>query len=297
MTFAYKLKEELCNKKIKDCCILPQIYGVFLFANTFSAHEIKIITENDVVYDYVKASLNNIFKVKPDILQTKTGKGRLYIITIKEQSDINKILLKLSINLSGLYLSIDHNILANDCCRSSFLRGAFLAGGTISDPLKSYHFEFSTHRKHLSEDLNSMLTEYEIGTPKMIIRKQNHVIYFKDSTAIEDMLNVIGATAGVFEFMNLKIEKQIRNDANRITNCETANITKTVAAAQKMIKEINALKQNGKFESLDSDVREAAQHRIDNPEASIEEIGKMMTPVLSKTAVYNRLKKLNKRSV
>jgi DNA-binding protein WhiA len=279
------------------CCALAECYGILLFANTFTNSRFKLITENDKVFEYILQSFEKLFNIYPKRKQSKNKSGNIYFIEIDNHADINKILLRIPVDFSSLSISINHTILNSECCRNAFLRGAFLVGGTITDPKKAYHFELSTHRKKLSKEIFSFLQEYDELSPKALIRKSNNVIYFKDSNEIEDLLNILGATKSAFEYINMKIEKQLRNDANRIANCESANIDKIVNAAQNSIMAINELKSSGRFEFLSDDLKTIANLRLNNPEASLKELGDMVTPAIGKTAVYNKINKIIKQGM
>jgi DNA-binding protein WhiA len=221
----------------------------------------------------------------------QTEKGETFYVLINKEEQIHRLHLVLGVNLSGISLSIDYKIFQNECCMNSFVRGAFLSGGTLTNPDKAYHMEFATPRLRLSKDFMNLLSELDLS-PKIITRKANHVIYFKDSAYIEDVLNIMGATKSEFELINTKILKEIRNSVNRVTNCETANITKMVQAAGEQINAIKKIMSSEKFDDLPEELKEVANKRLENDELSLSELGRILNPVLSKSAVNNRLRKI-----
>lgn len=285
------VKNELCSITLSKCCAVSELYGLFLFANTFSQNRVKLITESKSVAERVKAHCVRLFSFTPDI-EIKEGKnGTLYIVTISKPENMHRLILGLGTELSGIALRIDHRLMENECCRNSFIRGAFLSGGAVSSPDKAYHFEIATPRLRLSRDFSTLLSEFELP-PKIIVRKSNQVIYFKDSSSIEDLLNIMGARKSEFDLINVKIVKELRNAANRVTNCETANITKTVEASVFHIETIKKLKKTGRFELLPDELKLLAKLRLKNPDISLKELGELFTPPLSKTGVNHRLKKI-----
>ena len=178
-----------------------------------------------------------------------------------------------------------------NCCDAAFLRGAFLSCGTASDPNKSYHIEFVVPFKTLSMDLLKVLTDYGLKA-KHMVRRYVNVIYIKDSESIEDLLALMGAHASCLEIMNIKIYKDLRNLTNRRNNFETANISRTACASFDQVTAIEKIKEKGCFDTLPDDLKQVANLRVDNDEASLKDIGNMCTPVMSRSAVNHRLKKL-----
>lgn len=176
-------------------------------------------------------------------------------------------------------------------CQGSFLAGLFVASGNISDPSKSYHFEFSVPDADTSDAVSEVLTSFGFA-PGRGTRKGRFILYFKNSTIIEDILGFMGAATGVFELMNAKIIREMREDTNRQVNCDSANIAKTLSAAEKHINIITELKDNGSFNLLTGDLKETAKLRIDFPDASISELGLKFSPPISKSGVKHRLDKI-----
>lgn len=181
--------------------------------------------------------------------------------------------------------------ITDDCCYAAFLRGAFLACGTVTDPRKNYHLEFVVSHKKLCLDLMKLMEELSL-TPKYIMRKGNHIIYFKDSESIEDVLTVIGASNAALEIMGIKIEKDVKNSVNRKLNFEMSNLSKTVNASTVQMAAIKKIISKHNVGWLPPNLREIAVLRIENPDVTLKELGEMLSVPLSRSGVNHRLKKL-----
>ena len=288
MSFCMNMKNELCAIPLNRCCAISEIYGILLFCNTFNKKEIKVVTENKQLSVLLNDQFIRLFNLQPVTTKRAYKDGIIYTISVTDPQHLHKILWVVGADISPISLSVDHKILVGECCRNAFIRGAFLAGGTISSPEKAYHLEFATSRLRLSQDFLGLLSEYDLK-PKITIRKSNRIIYFKDSAAIGDVINIMGAVKSSFEFINEKIVKEIRNDANRITNCETANITKIVEAAALQKKAIKLLTKTGRLEYLDDSIKRVAKLRLDNPTSSLSELTSLSNPPMSKSAINRRL--------
>ena len=188
-------------------------------------------------------------------------------------------------------MRINRSNLADECCYAAFLRGAFLACATMTQPQKSYQLDFLLPYLHLSDDMLKLMQELEVFA-KMVRRKNSYVVYLKSSEAIEDLLMILGAQNSALEIMQIKIEKDVRNKINRKVNFETANIDRSVDAAMGQIEAIRKLKLSGKFDGMSADLQELAQLREQNPESSLKELGAMLSVSLSRSGVYHRLNKI-----
>jgi DNA-binding protein WhiA len=193
---------------------------------------------------------------------------------------------------SGMVPALNKGVLSRDCCRRSFLRNAFLASGTVSDPDKGYHLEFNLSREDTAELIRSVLLKYEIHS-KVIRRRKNFTVYLKDSEEIIDTLSLMGAHAGLMRMENSRILKEVRNSVNRRVNCEAANIGKTVAAARKQVEDIEFLQRSGVFADLPDNLVEIALLRLENEDMPLAELGKLAHPPVGKSGVNHRLRKLS----
>lgn len=294
MTFSSSVKEELCKVSLSRlCCARAQAYGVLLYANTFTAHEIKIMTASADFAALLPRLFKKAFSLEFDSLPDASRAGK-YILSISSREKIRLIFNCFGYDAdSTLSHHINLGVLEEDCCKSSFVRGAFLAGGSITDPAKRYHLEIITDHMHVSRELYAMLLEIEFS-PKQTMRGSNYVTYFKQSEAIEDFLTTIGAPNSAMAHMEAKVEKDMRNEINRKVNCDTANADRIVLAAQTQLEAIRNLDRLCGLDKLPEDLQQVAFLRIANPEASLADLSALSYPPISKSSVNNRLKKLLK---
>lgn len=183
-------------------------------------------------------------------------------------------------------------LLQKSCCRRAYLRGAFLAAGSVSDPNKSYHFEIVCRRREQADTLIDIMKSFDIAA-KEILRKKHHVVYIKEGSLIVEALNVMEAHVALMDFENSRILKDMRNSLNRRVNCETANIGKTVEAAVKQTEDIRAVMRMPEYKSLPDGIKQIAQLRLQYPDASLKELGQMCDPPVGKSGVNHRLRKLS----
>ena len=305
MSYSKDIKTELCGMEIaKPCCKRALLYGMLLFCTLFSRDKIKYITECRASAELFLHLLDALYTIKGNLYEAQK-KGRdpesieeeeaenfrsSYKITVPQKKQIDKMA-ELFENGSLSPYRIRKELLLCEHCRELFVRGAFLASGTVSNPKLSYHLELSTPYRNLSCDMQNLLSELYLS-PKIAVRKNSYVIYYKESEKIEDFLTVVGASKAAFQLMNYKILKDLRNNTNRVVNCETANIGKSVQAARVVAEAVDRLMSSGKFEALPEDLKQAALLRVEYQELSLKELGEMMTPKLTKSGVNHRLKKI-----
>ncbi|MGN0448640.1 MAG: DNA-binding protein WhiA [Acutalibacteraceae bacterium] len=303
MSFSAEIKQELIEiEEMPACCEHAMAYGMFLFARSFSKQEISLLTDNAAVGEKYASTLEKVSGVK--VTRTVSDAGKV-TSQVESESDRIKVLSDFyttgmepvkRINRANLLNESGETAETINCCNGAFLRGVFLSCGTASDPNKSYHIEFVVPYKALSMDLLKILTDYGLKA-KHMVRRYVNVIYIKDSESIEDLLTIMGATNSALNIMNIKIYKDLRNRTNRRNNFESANLSKTVYASFDQVEAIEKLKNSGAFAALSDDVKQIALLRIENPEASLREIGEMCSPVLSRSAVNYRLKRIMALSV
>ena len=188
--------------------------------------------------------------------------------------------------------AVRHVLIQNPCCRRAYIRGAFLASGSVSDPEKGYHFEIVCADSARAEQLSAMLESFGIEA-KITLRKHSYILYVKEGSQIADILNVMEAHVGLMKFENIRILKEMRNSVNRQVNCETANLNKTVSAAVKQIEDIQYIQSTIGFEKLPENLAEIARLRLEQPGMSLKELGQMLTPPVGKSGVNHRLRKLS----
>jgi len=264
---------------------------MLLYGNTFSMREIRIVTGNAILGKRIVALFLTAFKTSFDIMPDEDESGKQAYI-IKDSGKISRIFETYGFSKESLLAHhVNLGVLEEECCSKSFIRGAFLTGGAVTDPTKSYHLELVTDHFNVSRQTYSLLLEMGFS-PKETSRSGNYIIYFKQSSVIEDFLTYIGAPIHAMEIMSAKIEKDVRNTVNRKVNCDTANVTKTVDAAGALIVAIEKIKAAGAFETLPDRLRETADLRVENPELSIKELAEISKPPVTKSCMNHRMRKL-----
>ena len=291
MSFCSKAKAELCKIPIsKTCCAVAESYGVLLFCNTFSPTSIRIVTESRDFAQRLPKLFQKAFSLKFD--QTPETEQGKQIFSMDDPRKIHRIYDVFGLEAATtVALQVNLGILEEDCCRVSFLRGAFMAGGSVTDPEKRYHLELATSHLRVSREVKHLMEEVGFA-PKCVTRAGSHVLYFKQSDQIEDFLTTLGAPVCAMGIMEAKVEKDLRNGVNRRVNCETANLGKAVDAAQEQLAAIRRLKERGLYEELPQKLKETAQLRQDHPEATLLELSQMQDPPVSKSAINHRMRKL-----
>ena len=290
MSFSSDVKSEISKaENLSSCCLHAQVYGLVLFAH-FSKYNFSITTENNDVFELYHSYLRDYCGVEPTISESGTKKMTAYL---RNDSDKEKVFEKFGHLLKEPTLRINRANIGEECCAGAFLRGVFLACGTVTDPERGYHLEFVVPYKKLCTDLMKFLDELELN-PKYIVRKGNHIIYFKDSESIEDILAIIGAQDASLYVMGIKIEKDVKNKVNRRLNFEMSNISKTVDAANQQVEAIEYIESKAGITSLPDNLQKLAYLRIENPEASLTELGKLMDEPISRSGVNHRLSRIVK---
>ncbi len=291
MSFASETKSELCRAGLsRPCCARAELYGILLFCNSFTSSGVRILTEHRGFLQRTEKLLKKAAFLTPDERRDEeTGKLSLLV---REPEKLAALC-----GLFGCELErnpahhVNLGVLEEDCCRASFLRGAFLAGGSMVDPSKSYHLELITGHYSVSREVAALLREMEFR-PGSLRRSGNYVLYFKHSEAIEDLLTLLGAPMAALKLMNAKVEKEVLNSVNRRLNCDEANLDKTVNASQNQLAAIRRLREAGKLDSLSPKLREAAALREEHPELNLSQLGALAVPPVTKSTLNYRLKKI-----
>ncbi len=293
MSFASTIKDSLCHIPVEnDCCRLCQTIALVGFAGTYSAGRLKIKTENENVALCVSQMLRDIASSDSISYKPPKSKSGIHIVTLSgSEADLAAKKLFIS-GENGEMPSLEkEDILKDNCCKMAFLRGAFLGGGSISDPSKNYHAEFVTKNARLADFVAELLICADISA-KITVRKNSFVIYIKDSEAIASLLGLMGAGMSMMEFYNIKIEREVRNNVNRQVNCDSANVDKITAAASKQLEAIRKIKATIGLESLPATLVEIATLREQNPEMSLKELGTLLLPPIGKSGVNHRLERI-----
>lgn len=294
MSFSFDTKNELCRLAVqRRCCAQAEAYGILLYCHTFSASEVRIITENPNFAARLPRLFQRAFDLRfdrqPDPEREESGKK---VFQITDQGKLNHI-----IDLLGyapqqsLALHVNFAMVEEECCRAAFFRGCFFAGGSMTDPAKRYHLELTSSHLQASRELEVLLRESGYP-PKSVSRNGSTVTYFKQSDQIEDFLTFIGAPAAAMRIMSTKVEKGIRNSVNRRLNCDSANLDKAVEAAQSQGAAIRKLEAAGRLKKLPDKLRETAALRLEHPELSLSELAEAFDPPVTKSCLNHRLRKL-----
>lgn len=291
MSFSAQIKRELCKASLNHkCCAQAEAYGVLLYCGAFRRDGIRIVTESDAFAARLPFLFRKAFQLEFDQMSPDRPGKRIFLIT--DPAKISAIGETFGYDpAESVAQHINFGVLEEDHCRIAFFRGAFLAGGSVTDPEKGYHMELVTSHYNVGREMPALLHESGFE-PKTTERKANYVTYFKQSERIEDVLTAIGAPVAAMEIMNTKVEKNIRGSVNRRVNCDAANLDKTVDAALEQIEAIRLLEERGLLDELPEKLKETALLRRENPELSLTQLAGLCSPPVSKSALNHRLRKL-----
>lgn len=306
MSFSVNVKNELsrCISPARHCQIaeIAAIIGICgkVYISEIDRIRLSIQTENIAVARKYFTLLKKSFNINIDVSirrNTLLKKSRIYKVSVNDDEAARKILLAVKFmnpygEIEGNYGAINHMVIQNTCCKRAFFRGSFLAIGSISDPRKAYHFEMICTGKEKAAQLQNIMAAFNIEA-KIILRKKYYVVYVKEGAQIVDILNIMGAHTSLMDLENIRILKEMRNSINRRVNCETANISKTVSAAVKQVEDITYIKNMIGFGRLSEGQKEIANLRLEYPEASLSELGRLLSIPVGKSGVNHRLRKLN----
>lgn len=289
-TFAQKVKTELCEPRVeRKCCAVAEAYGVLLYAHSFSPRSVRIRTASDEFAERLPHLFRRAFGI--DFDEPEAQRGVKHLFAIKDPEKLKTIFDAFGNDMASPSLHINFGVIEEPCCKASFVRGAFLAGGSVTDPAKRYHLELATTHYSVSREAYSVLLEMGFS-PKEAQRKGEHLLYFKKSEHIEDLLTTIGAPVCAMDVMSAKIEKDMKNSINRKVNCDSANADKVVEAAARQMEAIRRIDKLYGLDSLPDKLQEAALLRYANPEASLADLAMLSYPPVSKSCLSHRLKKL-----
>ena len=297
MSFSGEVKAEL-EKHISKSrhCQLAELAAIISFSGrmilTGADPRLEIATEHAGLAKKCYTLLKRAFDISAELSEQNPG-----VLYIEEQDAMRRVLMALKFleedgSLHPFRQAVNGILLQKSCCRRTFVRGAFLASGSMSDPHKSYHFEIVCATPQQAEQLRTVISDFGMDA-KVVERKKHHVVYLKEGAQIVDMLAIMEANVALMDLENIRILKEMRNSVNRKVNCETANINKTVNAAVKQIEDIRLLEEKVGLESLSEGLEEIARLRLQYPEATLKELGLMLNPQVGKSGVNHRLRKLS----
>lgn len=298
MSFSFETKKELCSFVNQNAVSMrAECYGFLLFAKIFSHDKIVFNTENPYTaarfMDLMAIEFSAITEKKTALTGKKDGQ-RLFTLSVPLSSDCERIFSELGHSRQSISLRINRANIEDEAAVSAFLRGVFLCCGSVSDPKRDYHLEFSVPYNNLCSDLCRVISEISSRgkEPRRLVRKGAFVAYIKDSEEIADLLAFIGAPIASMSLMQEKILKSIRNDVNRKMNSEMANINKTAKASAVQLEAIEKIKRLRGLDSLPDDLKSIAQLRLENPEHSLRDLGEMLLPPISRSGANHRMKRI-----
>lgn len=304
MSFSGNVKEELSEhwSSARHCQIaeLAAILGLCgsIIINSRNEYQVKVHTENKAVARKVFTLIKKTFNIKSDIsIRRNIQKQSVsYSVVVKQHQDALRVLQAVKLideHLDGFeeIRIVNPIVVQQTCCKRAFIRGAFLAAGSMSDPKKAYHFEIVCAAEPMAEQIRELMSSFSMDA-KIVQRKKSYVVYLKEGSQIVDILNIMEAHVSLMELENVRILKEMRNTVNRKVNCETANLNKTVSAAVKQLEDITYLRDTIGLEKLSEGLEEVALARLSHPDASLKELGALLSPPVGKSGVNHRLRKL-----
>ncbi len=298
MSFSKETKEELCSARVfTDEQSAALAYGMVLFSKNFSPSAVTLTTESRACamkYSETLSSLTGAIVELRTKLTRRGGENSIYTLSVPDKNDCARIFDRFGHQSSQPSLRINRANIDGEDCMPYFLRGVFLVCGSVTDPEKDYHLEFSVPHRNLASDLEKIISEIEEtdAEPRTVLRKGSYVVYIKGSDKIQDMLTYIGAQMSALNIIQQKIMKSVRNRVNRRINSETANSNKTAAASAKQLLAIELIEEKRGLCSLPDDLREIAQLRLDNPEFNLRELGEALSVPISRSGVNHRLQRI-----
>jgi cell division protein WhiA len=307
MSFSAKVKGEICRiGNLTKSEARSELSAIMKVSGTLSLGgnkqlSFRITTENPSIARRIFKLLKQYFDIHTKLLVKRSNsfkKNNIYMVIITEEMGVRELLKEVGVlnNLEGV-ISLDYEIPKDisdkDNTKKAYIRGAFLGGGSISNPEKTYHLEFVTHNQDYAEQLSRLINSYGLFS-KVIQRKGSYVVYIKEGEQIIDLLNIVGAHTSLLELENVRIMKEMRNNVNRLVNCETANLSKTVNAAVRQVESIRLIEKEIGFQRLPKNLRDIAELRLSFPDESLKELGELLEPPVGKSGVNHRLRKIEK---
>ncbi|WP_453993888.1 DNA-binding protein WhiA [Bacillus nitroreducens] len=300
MSFASETKKELTNLDIKDCCTRAELSALIRMNGALSFSNQKIVvdiqTENAAIARRIYTLLKKCYKVGVELLVRKKmrlKKNNVYIVRLVE--DAKDILEDLKIFESfTLRQEISSELVAKKCCKRSYLRGAFLAGGSVNNPeTSSYHLEIYSLYKEHNDSLCELMNVFDLNA-KTLERKKGFITYLKEAEKITEFLNIIGAHQALLRYEDVRIVRDMRNSVNRLVNCETANLNKTIGASIRQVENIRYIDETVGLGILPDKLREIAELRVAYQDVTLKELGEMVTSgKISKSGINHRLRKID----
>lgn len=301
MSFAAEIKKELTGIELDSSCKNAELAALIrmngVVSKSGSHYTLDVQTENAAIARRIYTLVKSSYDISVELLvrkKMKLKKNNVYIVRMKEY--VRQLLFELGIVQDDYTFTrtIPEQFKEKDCCKRSYLRGAFLAGGSMNNPeTSSYHLEITNSYQEHNESLCELMNEYELGA-RSLERKKGYIVYLKEAEKITDFLSIIGAHNALFKFEDVRIVRDMRNSVNRLVNCETANLNKTIGAAFRQIENINFISEMVGLEALPEKLREIAALRVQHQDITLKELGELVSSgKISKSGVNHRLKKID----
>lgn len=297
MSFSGEIREEIGTiYSSPRHCQLAELAALFTFGGKLrwedgKLFEMRFQTENEFVARKCFTLTNKTFKIYLGVTIRRNPAqhgSTQYILFTKHPNQAKMLFDALKLLEDG---TVSDLLIKNSCCKRAYLRGVYLVAGSMSDPLKGYHLEMVCNRQEQAQQLADILQGFDLDA-KIVLRKKNHVVYLKEGENVSDFLNIVEAHRALLNFENTRIYKDMRNRVNRKVNCEAANINKTVSAATRQVEDIRFIQKQCGLEKLPALLQEIASVRLENPDSSLIELGKLLDPPVGKSGVNHRLRKL-----
>ena len=301
MSFSSKVKGEICRySELTKEEALAEISAIMKVSGTISFSGLglsfRITTENPASARHIFSLLKEHFNIHSKLMVKKSNslkKNNIYMVLIEEDMGVRDLLRDTGIltEIEGV-LTLNYRI-DKSMVNCDELKRAYIGGGSISNPEKTYHLEFVTHSEEYARDLSALINTFGLNS-KVIQRKNSFIIYLKEGEQISNLLGIIGAHTSLLELENIRIMKEMRNNVNRLVNCETANLSKTVNAAVRQVESIKLIQKEIGLQRLPKNLREVAELRLSYPDESLKELGEMLEPPVGKSGINHRLRKIEK---
>lgn len=307
MSFSATTKNELSRIVLeKDCCPIAELAALVRMNGTIQISglknvNLKFTTENAAIARRIFTLLKDIYETDIEVMVRRNKqlkKNNNYLVYINNKGISKKVLKDVGFitkenNIFHPNYKIPKNLTKKRCCKRSYIRGAFLGGGSITNPEKTYHLEFVTGSEEHSNNLRDLINSFGLNS-KIVLRKEYFVVYIKESEQIADLLNIIGAHQSLLKLEDIRILKNVRNNINRLVNCETANLGKTINASMRQIESIEKIRNSIGLSNLPDNLRQVAELRLEFKDSTLKELGSMLDPPVSKSGVNHRLRKIEK---
>lgn len=308
MSFSYFAKNELSRIPIKNkCCARAELAAIVRMNGVIQIKgqrkiNIKFTTENAAIARRIFTLIKSVYNIEVDVMVRKNKqlkKNNNYLIVVKNTKDTKRMLEYIGLiktdenNFLKIDYEIPEDIINKRCCKRAYIRGAFLGGGSVSNPEKTYHLEFVTNNEEHGKELSSLINSFGLSS-KIVLRKESFVIYLKEGEQVVDLLNIIGAHSALLKLEDIRVLKDVRNNINRLVNCETANLDKTIDASLRQVENIKYIDSTIGLEKLPQNLLNLAYLRLEHREASLKELGTMLNPPVGKSGVNHRFRRIEK---